>query len=346
LKLQEMRRIALVLAIYMCVPATTASDRTDERVFREWQKVFGKAEEYAKLNSSEIEQRFQTFMSNRQAIDQHNALNTSYTLGLNAFADMTKAQYRALHPKRSHRRSATATAPFPNAFLTEVPSSWDWCKKGAVSPVKNQFEPHSCGACWAFSAVAGIESRYAMDGNKVQSFSAQNVVDCTLNGTDTCSEGGEMHDGVMQVAVDQKGAINTEKQYPYNGYSKGVCHFNQGTAVETNVTGYSNVTVGDETALAQAVYNGGVVPAGINSDADAFMFYSGGILDIPKGKCSAKPQDLDHGVAIVGWGMDGSKEYWLVKNSYGPYWGEKGYFRIVRGRNSCGIATDCIVVLS
>ncbi len=109
--------------------------------------------------------------------------------------------------------------------------------------MKNQFEPHSCGcalarsvdrthdsdnapppgrSCWAFSAISGIEARFALDGHKVESFSAQNLVcftppsaaprplrlivhlaqvDCTLGGIDTCSQGGEMHDGVLQVAA-------------------------------------------------------------------------------------------------------------------------------------------------
>ena len=58
------------------------------------------------------------------------------------------------------------------------------------------------------------------------------------------------------------------------------------------------------------------------------------------------PSPPSQGVAIVGYGTEGTTDYWVVKNSYGLYWGEKGYFRIVRGRNSCGIATVCIVVLS
>ena len=94
--------------------------------------------------------------------------------------------------------------------------------------------------------------------------------------------------------MSQDGKVGTATAYPYTGLSKGVCHFKPSAAVQTNVSGYANITVGDEEALLAAVAAGGVVPAGINSDADAFMFYSGGILDIPAAKCASGPGDLDH----------------------------------------------------
>jgi len=320
--------------------------------FIAWQERFGKAGEYAALGAEERSARFGVWRDNGAFVDAHNAAaaaaGDSYELAMNQFGDRTRAEFRSLHRARSRapslRPAAAAWAPPPGA--PAPPAKWDWRGRGAVSPVKNQFEPHSCGSCWAFSAIAGIESRYAMDGHKpAPSFSAQNLVDCTLGGADTCDEGGEMHDGVEQIAVQQKGAVSTEKDYPTTGLSKGVCHFDAATAVATNVSGYANVTVGDEDALMAAVAAGGVIPAGINSDAQAFMFYSSGILNISAQHCRSGPAALDHGVAIVGYGTSAAGvDYWSVKNSYGLYWGEKGYFRIVRGRNSCGIATDCIVV--
>ena len=319
------------------------------REFEAWQQRFGKATAYAALSSSELAAKFSKWRTNAEFIAAHNAnpISTS-TAAMNAFGDLSLAEFRALHPSAIARGAHAAATWRSAADAPTPPASWDWRGHGAVSPIKNQFEPNSCGSCWAFSAIAGVESRYALDGHAVESFSAQNLVDCTLNGSDTCNEGGEMHDGVMQIATEQRGKVSTSAAYAYTGLSKGVCHFadHAATNVETNVSGYANVTAGDESALLQALYSGGVIPAGINSDAQAFMFYSGGVLNVPAARCKAGPAALDHGVAIIGYGTDASSglQYWHVKNSYGEYWGEKGYFRIVRGRNSCGIATDCIVV--
>lgn len=62
--------------------------------------------------------------------------------------------------------------------------------------------------------------------------------------------------------------------------------------------------------------------------------------NLPLLKCKSDGTDLDHAVLLVGWGLDGSKPYWTVKNSWGTKWGENGYFRIARGKGKCGINTQ------
>jgi cathepsin B len=49
-----------------------------------------------------------------------------------------------------------------------------------------------------------------------------------------------------------------------------------------------------------------------------------------------------HCVRIVGWGEENNTPYWLVANSWTTYWGDNGYFKILRGKNECGIESDCV----
>lgn len=68
-----------------------------------------------------------------------------------------------------------------------------------------------------------MEGRYALDSGDLQSFSEQELVDCTMNGTYTCEMGGEMHDGINEIALNHGGKINTEEQYPYKGRDEKAC---------------------------------------------------------------------------------------------------------------------------
>ena len=97
------------------------------------------------------------------------------------------------------------------------------------------------------------------------------------------------------------------------------------------LTGFTDVK--DETGLVGAITKGPVSVA-IEVDQSAFQLYKGGVLDSPS--CGTH---LDHGVLAVGYGTDddSSKDYYKVKNSWASSWGEKGYLRMVRGKNMCGI---------
>ena len=76
------------------------------------------------------------------------------------------------------------------------------------------------------------------------------------------------------------------------------------------------------------------VAAGI--DADGLRSYTKGIYtDTPS-------YEINHIVSIVGWGVEKktNTKYWIVRNSWGQYWGEMGFFRIVRGKKSLGIEDE------
>lgn len=83
-------------------------------------------------------------------------------------------------------------------------------------------------------------------------------------------------------------------------------------------------------------FSAAIGPISVAIEADKIGPYSGGVYD--NDKCGQKP---NHGVLVVGYGSEGGKDYWIVKNSWGADWGDKGYIKIRRNHNNqCGIALD------
>ena len=89
-----------------------------------------------------------------------------------------------------------------------------------------------------------------------------------------------------------------------------------------------------EDELQAALYLHGPVSVAYNA-MDSFVLYESGIYSAPD--CGSTPADVNHAVVAVGWGTEKGMDYWIIKNSWSPYWGEDGYFRIQRGVNMCGI---------
>lgn len=88
-------------------------------------------------------------------------------------------------------------------------------------------------------------------------------------------------------------------------------------------------------AIMKELYKRGPVTCNIAVTAE-FEKYSGGIFKDTTGKT-----EEDHSISVVGWGEESGTKYWVVRNSWGTWWGEQGYFRIVRGVNNLGIEQDC-----
>eukprot|EP01069_Polyplicarium_translucidae_P003183 Polyplicarium_translucidae@DN2238_c0_g1_i1.p6 len=90
------------------------------------------------------------------------------------------------------------------------------------------------------------------------------------------------------------------------------------------IVGFHDVAHMSEEALLNAVAQHGPVAVAIEADQLAFQLYHRGIFDAQCGT------NLDHAVLVVGYGTENGRDYWLVKNSWGASWGDRGYFRMAR----------------
>lgn len=102
---------------------------------------------------------------------------------------------------------------------------------------------------------------------------------------------------------------------------------------------YTKVTSGSPSAVKSALKSGPVT-VNVDADADCFQNYSSGIV------CSGCGTSVDHGVLVVGYGTENGKEFYLVKNSWGVKWGDKGYIKIgiTSGDGCCGIQKNVLSV--
>lgn len=186
------------------------------------------------------------------------------------------------------------------------------------------------GSCWAFSTVATIDGITKIKTDKLISLSEQALVDCDFS-NGACDGGWQ---DKAFAFVTSNGGITTEANYPYLGY-QGICNITMLSDDAASIAGFEYVPVNDEKALMAAVANQ-PVSVSIEAKGTDFQLYTGGIFS---GPCGA---DLDHAVTAVGYGTWQGTNYWIVKNSWGRLWGEKGYVLmrkdVAAKEGLCGIA--------
>ncbi|KAL5789023.1 hypothetical protein ACOSP7_005972 [Xanthoceras sorbifolium] len=270
--------------------------------------------------------RFEIFRDNLKHIDERNKEVSSYWLGLNEFADISHEEfqnkYLGLKPEFPRRRQSSS-GDFSYKDVEALPKSVDWRKKGAVTPVKNQ---GSCGSCWAFSTVAAVEGINQIVTGNLTSLSEQELIDCDRSFNNGCN--GGLMDYAFEFIVSN-GGLHKEEDYPYL-MEEGTCEEKKEEMETVTISGYKDVPENDEESLLKALAHQPLSVA-IEASGRDFQFYSGGVFN---GHCGT---ELDHGVTAVGYGSD----YIIVKNSWGPKWGEKGYIRMKRNTGKpegiCGI---------
>jgi len=284
-------------------------------IYKKFQRFISKYDKnYSSIN--EYLARFNVFRQNLMQLASNGP--QSFDIGVTKFSDLTRQEFAKTYLNLNFNANALINLkPIKPKISNAAPESFDWRDKGVVAPVKDQ---GTCGSCWSFATVSNLEGLYAQKKGEIKTFSEQYLVDCD-------TEDSGCNGGLMELAFDwisvNGGGIMYEADYPYAN-KKGTCKQDSSKFVDMKVTGYVKLgdssdtfTPVDEDYIKEFLYETG--PLAIALNANALQFYSGGILDVGTWICD--PSGINHAVTLVGYGVD-TKDYWIVRNSWGKNWGE------------------------
>ncbi|XP_058019624.1 procathepsin L-like [Ahaetulla prasina] len=316
---------------------STALDPTLEATWRDWKATHGK--EYAQEEEESF--RRAIWEENLQMIQDHNKQadqgKYTYWLGMNHFGDLTNEELdKRLHCLLSDKVNKVKGIPFKPSENPDIPDHVDWRIEGGVTKIKDQGE---CGSCWSFSATGALEGMHFKKTGKLVSLSEQNLIDCSDDPDNEGCQGGLMEQAF--ATVQQRGGINSEKSYPYDGEDGQTCRYDPEESI-TRCNSYGQIMDEDEKGLQEAVAKIGPVSVGIDARSSKFKYYKSGIF----GEHYNGKRVISHGMLIVGYNNSSEgKGYWILKNSWSTLWGEKGYMRLVKGSNECNVAQYAVYPL-
>jgi len=303
--------------------------------------------EYSKSYSPrELEMRREIFEERLRSIRLHNKdPSQTWKKGINHLSDTTPEEYGRLlgynkavgHAAWLVRNEQKQEQP-PNLIkVSDLPMSIDWRSKNVITAVKDQGQ---CGSCWSFGTAETVESYWALSTGQLQVLSEQQILDCTPNPND-CGGTGGCGGGTVELAFQKiidMGGLSSEWTYPYLSWKGGNfpnCNFSPSMGA-ASIKGWVNVAPNQYAPVMNSLATFG--PLAINVDASSWNEYETGVFT----GCNMTAPDIDHVVQLVGYGTDDQLgDYWTVRNSWTPTWGEDGYIRIRRSSQvQCGLDTN------
>ncbi|XP_070150783.1 cathepsin O [Polyergus mexicanus] len=340
--------VVIILVVSLCffmIPIKVEPDKNieDAKLFENYIVQYNKS---YKNDSTKYKERFERFQKSLRHIEKMNSFRSSQEsayYGLTEFSDLSEDEFlkRILLPDLALRGQKHTTASyyhqhFTNSVnrvkrITGIPSKFDWRDRGVVGPVRNQ---ESCGACWAFSTIGVAESMYAIKNGTLYPFSVQEMIDCMPGGYGC--QGGDICSLLSWLLVSKTGIIS-ENVYPLT-WRNDACRLSKTFAktLEVKITDFTcDSFVNAESELLTLLITHGPVAAAVN--AISWQNYLGGVIQY---HCDGSFNNMDHAVQIVGYDTEASIPHYIIKNSWGSAFGNKGYIYIAIGKNLCGIANQ------
>lgn len=259
------------------------------------------------------------------------------------------------NPKYNRTMDAE-NAPWSHIKDEDVPTTWDWRNVSGLNYLtwsKNQHIPYYCGSCWAQGTTSSLADRINIGRNLTNitiGLSPQVIINCDAGGDCYGGDPLGVYEFAMNHGIPEDSCQNYQAANPpvENCAPLEVCKTCIPPSPALNQTGncsavveYPNWYVSQYGAvygipdMKKAIYANGPIGCGIDA-TENFMEYSGGIYSE-----YLSDIEIDHEIAVVGWGVENGTEYWIGRNSWGTYWGEWGFFRMQMGSNNLGIETNC-----
>ncbi|CAD5227171.1 unnamed protein product [Bursaphelenchus xylophilus] len=309
---------------------------------KNFNKFFGFIAKFEKEyhNDTHVSESFKKFQSTLKRIEERQKESPKAKFGVNQFSDLTPEEFIAKHTgikgvehlKQLHGNINSSKLLRSKRDTTQIPSNFDWRENNGVTAVQNQ---GGCACCYAFSAVGVIESQHLIHTGQTLHLSEEQVIACTNNVSKYHNHGcnGGTAPGVLDYVIENGITLADNFKFTSGDGDHTVPACPSGKPYATKVTKEEFLPSNDEDNLAKVVYEVGPIATYI--DAGGIQDYKSGILDV------AEPSGgwgINHGVVIVGYGEENGTKYWIFKNSWGPGWGDQGFFKLKRGVNSLNMA--------
>lgn len=299
-----------------------------------WCKQFGKL----RASPEEHNFRLKNFHKAFEFVQRHNANpKKSHTVALNQFADLTDEEFMSNYGKKftgslDQGMPEDHVEPATNV-LGQTPENVDLRNTLQQESMQSS---NTCNDNYAWVAAVNMNANYFISrGGAIRyQFSPQTYIDCTGNFGNHGCNGGQAYNS---FEYSKNYGVATLSDYPYFGSLRG-CR--APTGMFRNLRTTTPPQNSNSALKSYLMSRRGVVSVGLDMTSNEARFYNGGIF---KGPCTTNPSQ---NLLLVGMGIDPltQEKFWLIMNTWGTFWGEKGVMRIARFEvdgdsrySSCGL---------